>query len=164
MNPEMQSWYVVQTKPKKEFHVEKMFLEAGLQVYNPRTREGAYVKPFFTGYEFVLFDYPAQFKLVKYTRGVRKLVGNDLGPIPIEAAWVEEIRSRERDGFIVLQKYGLEPSVGDEIEVAAGPLKGLRGVFQADLSDQDRVLILLNCVSYQGRLLIEKGKLKKVVT
>jgi transcription antitermination factor NusG len=153
----MESWYVVQTKPKKEFHVEKMFLEAGLRVYTPRTREEAYVKPFFT-------DYPAQFKLVKYTRGVRKLVGNDQGPIPIEAAWVEEIRSRERDGFIVLQKYGLEPSVGDEIEVAAGPLKGLRGLFKADLSDQDRVLILLNCVSYQGRLLIEKDKLKKVVT
>jgi transcription antitermination factor NusG len=160
----MESWYVVQTKPKKEFHVEKMFLEAGLQVYNPRTREGAFLKPFFTGYEFVLFDYPAQFKLVSYTRGVRKLVGNDLGPIPIEAAWVDEIRSRERDGFIVLQKYGLEPALGDEIEVAAGPLKGLRGVFKADLSDQDRVLILLNCVSYQGKLLIEKGMLKKVVT
>jgi hypothetical protein len=47
--------------------------------------------------------------------------------------------------------------------VAAGPLKGLRGVFQAGLSDQDRVLILLNCVSYQGRLLIEKDKIKKAL-
>lgn len=160
----MEGWFVVQSKPKKEFHVEKQFLEAGLPVYNPRMREAGLVKPFFTGYLFVFFDHPAQYKLVKYTRGVRTLVGNDGGPIPIDKSWIEEIRARETDGFIELQKYGLEPSLGDVIEVAAGPLKGLRGVFKADLSDQDRVLILLNCVSYQGRLLIEKDKIKKAVT
>jgi transcription antitermination factor NusG len=159
----MESWYVVSLKPKKEFHVEKVFQEAGLRVYNPKTREEARVKPFFTGYQFVFFDYPAQYKLVKYARGVRMIVGNEHGPIPIDEAWIEEIRRREVDGFIELLKYGLEPALGDEIEVAAGPLKGLRGVFQASLSDQDRVLILLNCVSYQGRLMIEKDKLKKVV-
>ncbi|MDD8026369.1 MAG: transcription termination/antitermination NusG family protein [Acidobacteriota bacterium] len=159
----MASWYVVQTKPKKEFHVEKLFQEAGLPVYNPRSRDGGRIKPFFAGYQFVFFDYPAQYKLVKYTRGVRALVGNAGGPIPIDEAWIEEIRSREVEGYIEVQKYGLEPSPGDEVEVAAGPLKGLRGVFQTGLSDQDRVLILLNCVSYQGRLLIEKDKLKKVV-
>ena len=54
-------------------------------------------------------------------------------------------------------------SIGDEIEVVEGPLKGLRGIFKKDLSDQDRVLILLNYVSYQGQLLIEKKKLKKVI-
>ncbi|MCX6561513.1 MAG: hypothetical protein NTZ26_13480 [Candidatus Aminicenantes bacterium] len=160
----MESWYVVSIKPKKEFHVEKIFQEAGLRVYNPKTREGAVIKPFFMGYQFVFFDFPAQYKLVKYARGVRALVGDERGPIPIDKAWIEEIRSREADGFIELQKYGLEPELGDEIEVATGPLRGLRGVFKASLSDQDRVLILLNCVSYQGRLMIEKDKIKKVVT
>jgi transcription antitermination factor NusG len=160
----MESWFVVQTKPKKEFHVEKQFQEAGLLCYSPRMREGSLVKPFFTGYLFVFFDHPALYKLVKYTRGVRTLVGNDGGPIPIDGSWIDEIRARETDGYIELQKYGLEPSVGDVIEVAAGPLKGLRGVFKADLSDQGRVLILLNCVSYQGRLLIEKDKIKKAIT
>jgi hypothetical protein len=43
-------------------------------------------------------------------------------------------------------------------------LKGLRGVFKKELSGQARVLILLNYVSYQGRLLIEKDKLKKVIS
>jgi hypothetical protein len=31
------------------------------------------------------------------------------------------------------------------------------------MSDQDRVIVLLNYVSYQGQLLIEKSKLKKVL-
>lgn len=159
----MPSWFVISTKPKKEFHVEKMFLQGGIPVYNPKYREGGLVKPFFTGYEFVFFDYPGQFKLVKYTRGVKRIVGNDQGPIALDESFVAEIRSREVDGFIELQKYGVQPEVGDEIEVAAGPFKGLRGVFKKDLTDQDRVLILLHCVSYQGRLVIEKDKLKKVL-
>ena len=161
----MENWFVVQTKPKKEFHVERLFEQGGLRGYTPKMRDrSGHIRPFFAGYQFLFFDYPAQYKLVKYTRGVRTIVGNDAGPIPLDAAFIEEIRSREVGGFIELQKYSQVPGVGDEIEVVEGPLKGLRGVFKTDLSDQDRVLILLNCVSYQGRLLIEKDKLKKIIS
>jgi len=159
----MENWYVINTKPKREFHVERLFQEGGIRVYCPKYRSGGQVKPFFPGYEFVFFGYPEQYKLVKYTRGVKRIVGNEEGCIPIEPEILEEIRRREVDGYIELQKYGLEPSLGDEIEVVEGPLKGLRGVFKKNLSDQDRVLILLNYVNYQGQLLIEKRKLKKVL-
>jgi transcription antitermination factor NusG len=159
----MENWYVINTKPKKEFHVEKMFQEGGIKVYNPKYREGSRVKSFFPGYEFIFFSYPDQFKLVKYTRGVKRIVGNDEGPIPLDEQVILEMKAREVDGFIEFSKHGLAPSIGDEIEVAEGPLKGLRGIFKKDLSDRDRVLILLNYVSYQGQLLIEKKKLKKVL-
>jgi transcription antitermination factor NusG len=159
----MENWFVINTKPKKEFHAEKLFQEGGIQIYCPKYREAGQVKPFFPGYEFVFFDYPDQYKLVKYTRGVKRIVGNEEGPIPVETGVLEAIRSREVGGYIELQKYGIEPGVGDEIEVAEGPLKGLRGIFKKGLSGQDRVLILLNYVNYQGQLLIEKRKLKKVI-
>ena len=159
----MENWYVINTKPKKEFHVERLFQEGGIRVYCPKYRDGERIKPFFPGYEFVFFGYPDQYKLVKYTRGVKRIVGNDEGAIPIDVEILDEIRRREVDGFIELRKYGIEPGVGDQIEVVEGPFKGLRGVFKKDLSDQDRVLILLQYVNYQGRLLIEKRKLKKVV-
>ncbi len=55
-------------------------------------------------------------------------------------------------------KFGEEPVVGDEIEVVEGPLKGLRGVFKRELTERERVLILLDYVSYQGQLIIEKKK------
>ncbi len=32
----MKRWYVLNTKPKKEFHVEKIFMEAGFRIYNPK--------------------------------------------------------------------------------------------------------------------------------
>jgi transcription antitermination factor NusG len=159
----MEKWYVLNVKPKKEFHVEKLFQEGGLRIYTPKYREGERVKPFFPGYQFIFFDYPGQYKLVKYTRGVKRIVGNDQGPIPLDEQVIREIRAREVDGFVELLKHGEEPSLGDEIEVVEGPLKGLRGIFKKDLSGRDRVLILLNYVSYQGQLLIEKRKLKKVI-
>jgi transcriptional antiterminator RfaH len=89
------------------------------------------------------------------------VVGNREGPIPIPDEIIQQLRTREVGGFIELEKHGIEPRVGDEIEVAEGALKGLRGVFQRELDDKERVMILLSYVSYQGQLLIEKKKLKK---
>ncbi|MGB8951545.1 MAG: transcription termination/antitermination NusG family protein [Candidatus Aminicenantales bacterium] len=158
----MQNWYVLHVKPKKEFHVEKLFQVGGFQIYFPKYLEKDKIKPFFPGYEFIVFNFPGQYKLVKYTRGVKRIVGNEEGPIPLRGEVIQELKSREVNGFIEFQKYGEEPRIGDEIEVAEGPLKGLKGIFKKELSDQDRVLILLNYVSYQGQLLIDKRKLKKV--
>ncbi len=160
----MLRWFVINTKPKKETTVERLFIEGGIGVYNPKYSEEKRIKPFFPGYEFVRFSYPEQYKLVKYTRGVKRIVGNDAGPIPVEDEVIERIRAREVGGLIELSKHGIEPEIGDEIEVAEGPFRGLRGIFTKDMSDQDRVMILLNYVSYQGQLVIEKSKLKKVVT
>lgn len=159
----MENWFVLNTKPKKEFHVEKLFIEGGIKIYNPKYLHENRIKPFFPGYEFIFFDFPSQYQLVKYTRGVKRVVGNREGPIPIPEEVILEIKSREANGLIELQKYGHEPQVGDEIEVAEGPLKGLKGIFKKELDDNQRVLILLNYVSYQGQLLIEKSKLKRVL-
>jgi len=159
----MEKWYVINTKPKREFDVERLFQEGGITVYTPRYKEGEKVRPFFPGYQFIYFSYPEQYKLVKYTRGVKRIVGNDDGPIALEEKVIQEMKAREVGGYIEFAKHGVEPALGDEIEVVEGPLKGLRGIFKKDLSDQDRVMILLNYVSYQGQLLIEKKKLKKVI-
>ncbi|UCC39649.1 MAG: hypothetical protein JSV96_18030 [Candidatus Aminicenantes bacterium] len=159
----MANWYVLNTKPKKEFQVEKLFTEGGIKIYNPKYMHENRIKSFFPGYEFIFFNYPAQYQLVKYTRGVKRVIGNQEGPIPIPEEVISGIKSREIDGLIEFLKYGDEPEAGDEIEVMEGPLKGLRGVFEKELDDKERVLILLNYVTYQGKLLIEKKKLKKVL-
>jgi transcription antitermination factor NusG len=121
------------------------------------------IKPFFAGYGFVHFDFPAQYQLVKYTRGVKRVIGNREAPTTISEEVIREIKSREIDGLIELYKYGEEPEIGDEIEVMEGPLKGLRGIFKKELTAKERVIILLNYVTYQGQLIIEKEKLKKVL-
>jgi transcriptional antiterminator RfaH len=157
----MKNWFVVNTKPKKELQVEKIFSEAGFAIYCPKIVAERQTKPFFPGYCFLFFDHPAELRLVSYTRGVKKVIGNRDGAIAIPAEAVEAIRGRERDGLIELEKYGDAPRVGDEIEVAEGPLRGLKGVFHRETGEQERVMILLNYVSYQGQLLIEKKKLRR---
>ncbi len=159
----MKNWYVINTKPKKEFQVERLFIEGGIEIYNPKYLHDDRIKPFFPGYEFISFDYPDQYRLVKYTRGVKKVVGVREIPVPIPHEVIQEIKSREVNGLIEIDKYGEKPEVGDEIEVVEGPLKGLRGVFKKELTAKERVLILLNYVTYQAQLIIEKEKLKKVV-
>jgi transcription antitermination factor NusG len=159
----MKNWYVINTKPKKEFQVEKLFTEGGIEIYNPKYLHEDRIKPFFPGYEFISFDFPEQYRLVKYTRGVKRVVGVREIPVPIPDEVIREIKSREVNGLIEIDKYGEKPEVGDEIEVVEGPLKGLRGVFKKELTAKERVLILLNYVTYQAQLIIEKEKLKKVV-
>lgn len=159
----MSNWYVINTRPKKEFQVEKLFIEGGFKIYNPKYRHEKRIKPFFPGYEFLCFEFPSQYHMVKYTRGVKRVVGNREGPIPISETVVLEIKAREVEGLIELEKYGAEPKEGDEIEVVEGPLKGLKGIFKKEIGEKERVMILLNYVSYQGQLLIEKGKLKKIL-
>ncbi len=159
----MERWFVLNTKPKKEFQVEKLFTEGGFTIYNPKYLHENRIKPFFPGYEFIHFDFPAHYQLVRYTRGVKRVVGTRGVPTPIPDEAILEIKSREANGLIEVNKYGQEPAVGDEIEVMAGPLKGLRGIFKKELTPKERVLILLSYVSYQAQLVIEKEKLKKVV-
>jgi len=156
------SWFLLNTKPRKEFRVERLFSEASFEVYLPKHKNGTSLKPFFPCYEFIRFDYPRDYNLVKYTRGVKAVVGTETGPIPLPDRVIDEIRSREVDGLVVIPHGAGTPREGDEIEVTEGPLKGLRGIFKQELSGRERVLILLNYVSYQGRLLIERNKVQKV--
>jgi transcriptional antiterminator RfaH len=159
----MKNWFVLNTKPKKEFQVERLFEEGGFEFYCPKYKHGDKIKPFFSGYGFINFDHPEQYRLVKYTRGVKRIVGNEGGPIPIPEEMIDQIKVREINGYIELEKYGGQPDIGDEIEIMEGPLKGLRGIFRKELTEKERVIILLNYVSYQGQLIIEKKKLKKVI-
>ena len=159
----MRNWFVLNTKPKKEFQVGRLFYEGGIEFYCPKYKHEDRIKPFFSGYGFISFVFPDQCQLVKYTRGVKRVIGNQEGPIPIPEEVIHEIRTREINGFIELEKYGEEPDIGDEIEVMEGPMKGLRGIFRKELTEKERVIILLNYVSYQGQLIIEKKKLKKIL-
>jgi len=158
----MKSWFLLNTKPNREFRVEKLFNEVGIRIYNPVYLYEEKVRPFFLSYEFIFFDYPVEYQIVRYTRGVKRVVGNRECPIPLSEKVIQEIKAREINGYIELNKYGEEPEIGDEVEVMEGPLKGLRGIFKKEITEKERVLILLNYVSYQGKLIIEKRKLKKV--
>ena len=49
---------------------------------------------------------------------------------------------------------------GDRVVVQEGPLQGLSGIFEQALDERERVVILLEAIRYQARVLIEKRYLK----
>ncbi|MCX7973227.1 MAG: hypothetical protein N3B16_01825 [Candidatus Aminicenantes bacterium] len=158
----MRNWFVLQTKPLKEAMVEKLLVEAGMMVYCPRYKdEDGRVRSLFPCYEFVYFDYPKQYRLVRFTRGVRRVVGNEAGPIPVETAIIEGIRSREVNGFIILEEEPPPPEIGDLVEVVKGPFKGFRGIFSRTMTGDQRVLILLNYLHFHGKLIIDRSFIRK---
>ncbi len=125
----MVSWFVLLHEAPEGVPSRAPFSGSGLSVLLPALQVERANQAVFPCYVFLRFEYPEQFKLVKYTRGIRRVVGNDAGAVPPEDRFIEELQSREIGGLIELEKYGVEPSPGDEIEVADGPWKGLRGVF-----------------------------------
>jgi len=158
----VEAWFVINIKPKKEFVVETLFQATRTRVYIPRLLKDGRPAPFFPGYGFIFFDFPSQFRLVRFMRGVKAVLGHGLQPIPVSPALVEEIQSRERDGFVRLTEVYDVAKVGDDVEIVDGPLKGMRGIFNKELKDRERVAILLRYVAYQAQVLIKRDKLRRV--
>lgn len=156
-DPDEARWYCIKTQPKRE-HIAAGHLreQEGVEVFCPRlrykkaTRRGKvwWVEALFPGYilgRFVLKDCE---RLVTYTQGVRGLVrfGNVIPPVADE--FVEVLRSEmhARDEEIDEETLTVAPQidVGEEVEVASGPLGGFQGKVVSVLPAKDRVKVLLD--------------------
>ncbi|HEB76419.1 MAG TPA: hypothetical protein ENJ04_08730 [Nitrospirae bacterium] len=153
-------WYVVYTKPAQEDIVEKHLHTANIEVLNPAVRKKRFykgrlrmiVEKLFPCYVFARFDPERDYRLIKYTRGVRYVIGSRSGtPYTVDESIIESILSRMKDGFIDLSAKELKP--GDRLVITDGPMSGFEGVFLCE-RPKDRVLILLREISC--RLEIEK--------
>jgi transcriptional antiterminator RfaH len=162
-------WYVIHTHPRQEDRAESNLRVLGIQTVNPKVRERRYNqytnaltylnKPLFPRYLFACLKIGDLYHKVRFTRGVHSLVSIDNSPTPIDEEVVAMIRSRvNKDGFVGLDE-GLIP--GDKVIVKAGPFMNFEGVFEQEMRDDDRVRILLQTVSYQAHLEIEKDMVVK---
>jgi transcriptional antiterminator RfaH len=169
ISDEQPHWYAVRTKPKEEdranfnlraFHVET-FSPKIRQLRNSEFAGSRYtVKHLFPPYIFAYFDVNSQLHNINYTRGVQKVVSFNGCPVPINDEVIDLIRGKvDDDGFVCLHEE-LKP--GDMVRINSGPLQSLVGVFQGNLSDKERVEILLDAISYQSRLLINREMVDKV--
>jgi len=159
-------WYAVYTKPKSEDAVAGSLENAGIEVFNPRLKQkkymqGAYrnkISPLFPCYVFVKFEPETTAHMIKYTRGVKRVVGGDF-PWPVSDEVIDLIRNQEEDGIIAIKPPQLK--YGDSVAINDGPLSGLRGIFEKELSGQERVVLLLSSIEYQARVVVERAFLSK---
>lgn len=163
------AWYAVRTKPKEEERADVNLRSWQVQTFAPKLRElcstgfgKRYVnKPLFSSYIFARFDASKQIHNINYTRGVQKVVGFGDSPTPIDDGVIDFIKAQtDKDGFIQLGDEELK--YGDKVTIKFGPFKSLVGIFEKRIKDTDRVKILLNAVTYQSHLLIEREMIERV--
>jgi transcriptional antiterminator RfaH len=162
------SWYVIQTKTKKELEAKSYLSMKGVEVFSPTmeivtARGGKMVseqQALFPGYLFGRFNLLEDYSLVRWGRGVRKIVGFGAEPLPVADEVIELIRSRALGGEIVKKACSFEPN--DLVRVRSGPMKDLLGVFERWVSDSERVRVLLNLVGYRPAVELHYSLLEKV--
>ena len=164
----MNLWYVIQTKPKREEEAGSYLFMNGLEVFNPlietfTPRNGRMVKelkPLFPSYIFGKFDLEQNYHLVKWARGVKKVLGFGETLAPISEEVIEIIRRRLDNQGVLKIRHHFETN--DVVRIKSGPLKDLLGIFERWVSNSERVRILLNLIGYQPSVEIHYSMIEKV--
>ncbi len=159
-------WHAIYTKTKKEGAVAQLLSGAGIDVLYPKLKlkklyrgmRREVIEPLFPCYIFALFDFPEQYRLIRYTRGVRRVVGTPSGPVTVSEKIISAIEERLINGVAEIKPPQYKK--GDVVEIASGPFKGLRGMFEKEISGKERGLILLDTIM-QARLEIDKEDINK---
>jgi transcription elongation factor/antiterminator RfaH len=165
----MQNWYCIYTKPKVEDNVCGMFkLDPMVEVFNPKLKRKRFtrgklaevIEALFPSYVFIRINLPDHYKMVKYTRGVRRFVGDNAGsPLAVDEDIIRLIRERMDGGFLTLERPQFRE--GDQVVIKDGPFGGFTGIFKKELNAGERVMILLKTLSYQANIEIERSFLAK---
>ncbi|HZH29154.1 MAG TPA: transcription termination/antitermination NusG family protein [Pyrinomonadaceae bacterium] len=173
MNCELQIdsplWYVIQTKPREEFRAVDNLKAQSIETFfpivkeprlDPVTKKRSYsVKPLFPRYLFARFNANKMLHKVNFTRGVHSLVSFGGGPVAVDEEILNLISERmSEDGYIDLRE---RLSAGDKVVVVDGPFKDFGGVFERNVKQQERVMIMLETVNYQGRVVLEREMVRK---
>lgn len=158
----MKRWYVVSTKPRNEDRSAANLAQGGIEVLSPklkfrRWREGKFVEivePMFPSYIFVKFHPVDEFRLVKYTRGIKTIVNFNGRIIPLADELIAFVRQRLVDGVATVEKKEFQK--GEKIIIQEGPFKGFSGIFEKELDGRERIAILLEGVDYCARMEIDR--------
>ena len=162
-------WYVIQTKPLEEDLVRRRLERAAFTVFHPRIRtavRGAKqahmrLKSLFPSYLFALLDLTDAnvFRLIKYTRGVRKIVGSNQ-PVPIPEIVIETIRARTGEGDVIEQQMVFKQ--GERVRIKSGWMKDLVGILEKPVSAAGRVKVLFDIVNKCVRAELSSADIEKL--
>jgi transcriptional antiterminator RfaH len=147
------AWYCLKTQTKRESVAAAHLRElAGVEVFCPllryrkATRRGKvwWVEALFPGYLLARFQLDRDERAVMYAQGVRGLVrfGDKVPEIPEDFVQVlrEEVAKQGQQDVLTV---GPRVAEGEEVELAHGPLGGVRATVVEVLPARERVRVLL---------------------
>jgi len=150
------AWYVIRTRQYKERVVVQgasLFVQ---NIYLPllRTKKRGLgrlierIEPLFPCYLFARFRLEEVHYRLKHSVGVVGLVCVGGEPCEVDAQTVQDIRSRETDGVIILNPPRLLPR--QRVTIIDGSLRGIEAVFERYLSGVERAAVLLDSIGRGG--------------
>lgn len=116
--------------------------------------------PLFPSYIFARFDPKLSGRLVRYANAVVTIVSFGGNPARVDDEIIQTIRAHAREDIITLEPVAFR--VGDRVEIQTGALRGLQGVFEKEMSDKERVVILLDALAKGARVQVSRDQLEKV--
>ncbi|NIS69806.1 MAG: hypothetical protein GTO12_12905 [Proteobacteria bacterium] len=146
------------------FHLEREAIEVffpkmeGITIKNGKAKN--VIRALFPNYLFAHFDTFKSYRLVRWSRGVSRVVGFDGGPTPLDDEVIETIKRRVDRTCVVRRALHLKAK--DPIRVRSGPLKDLVGIFDRWVSDAGRVRVLLNLLNYDASVELHYSQLEKI--
>jgi transcriptional antiterminator RfaH len=160
-------WFAVQAHPGAEAsgdaHVRALSIETLLPLVrrplrHARRKARMVLRPLFPGYFFARFCAAVSLRAVNSSRGVLRVLGSAERPWAMEDSIIAGIRERiGPDGCVELDERPF--GAGDAVRITAGPLTGWSGVFDSQLADTERVVILIEALQ-QGRVVLRRDCLE----
>jgi len=166
--PQPMHWYALHTKPRQETLAQSSLQREGLETFFPKLRRRRTIRrvrkwvtgALFPGYIFARFDAVQSGRLAKYANGVTNIVSFGGQPAIVEETIIAAIRAHADDDVVTVQPVQFHP--GDVVEIQVGPLRGLQGVVEREMSDHDRVIILLDTLAQGTRVQVSREQLERI--
>lgn len=165
--PNVTRWLCVHTRPRRESAAEKYCHEVlGLDTYYPRLKHLKTIRrvkrwvvgPLFPRYFFCRSNLAQNFRAVQYAPQVIGVVSFGGRPTHVDDAIIDQLKQWAGEAVDVMTvRPGFRP--GDHVEIADGPLRGLQAVVLQEMSDHDRVAVLLSTLGCQARLIVSRSQL-----
>ena len=96
--------------------------------------------------------------MVSYCRGVRKIVAFGHIPAEVDPGLLNEIRVNLKIQDVVeLPRF----RQGDVMCISYGPFAGVKAVFESAMPRKDRVVVLLQALSYQSRAVLQLSDIEQ---
>ena len=161
-------WYTLFSKPRKESQIESYLTSKGVETFYPTLKidpvnpRAARIRGFFPRYLFIRADLgDIGINVLEWVPGAVGLV--QFGGVPAEVpdAFIDELRHRliqiERAGGLHLD--GLKR--GDRVKITSGPFAGTEAIFDAHLSAEQRVQVLLQWLGRERKVKLNTNAVEK---
>ncbi len=156
-------WYALNTKANYEELVARQIERIGIECFLPLLEEQRIIRyqsklvkaPLFPGYLFTRANLMEHYRVLAYTRGVRKIVTFGSSPAVVDSMIIDAIKDKMSHVKACSIEQSREAESGQLVRITGGPLAGLDAVFMRKMSGGQRAMLLLRTLAVQSRAVID---------